>query len=343
MMKPASPRTGGMIWPEVEATASIAPAMFGRNPRCFIIGMVRRPVSTTFATAWPHHRGDDAAADDGREGGAAPHVVAGDLSDLDDELEHAHAEQDRGVDDQEVDVVRRDPCEPEHPFGKAEAQVVHDEVRVVLGQHEQGNRHPIPEEEVDDGDEDERREQSSPVQPVEQQHTGEKDETHVEVDLLEEGVDLVQPDRVDAHVERACDPHRRAEHEEPDPEPELERKAARLGVFCDQHLHPVNRAEEHDREHEVRVVHLRVRDEPEGGEADVGREHGAAEDEHRPRHVGELRGVHCFRAAGLASASVVRGRGPPVCTFAGFPMEETGPARGRAGPQSVSSGFAYCG
>ena len=51
MMKPASPRTGGMIWPEVEATASIAPAMFGRNPRSFIIGMVRRPVSTTFATA----------------------------------------------------------------------------------------------------------------------------------------------------------------------------------------------------------------------------------------------------------------------------------------------------
>ena len=53
MMKPASPRTGGMIWPEVDATASIAPAMFGRNPRCFIIGMVRRPVSTTFATACP--------------------------------------------------------------------------------------------------------------------------------------------------------------------------------------------------------------------------------------------------------------------------------------------------
>ena len=73
------------------------------------------------------------------------------------------------------------------------------------GSMRRGNRHPIAEEEVDDGDEDERREQPSPVQPVEQQHTGEKDETHVEVDLLEEGVDLVQPERVDAHVERACE------------------------------------------------------------------------------------------------------------------------------------------
>ena len=91
-------------------------------------------------------------------------------------------------------------------------------MRVVLGQHEQGNRHPIAEEEIEDGDEDERREQRSPVQPVEQQHSGEEDETHVEVDLLEERVDLVQPERVDAHVEGRRDGHHRAEREEPDPE-----------------------------------------------------------------------------------------------------------------------------
>jgi hypothetical protein len=30
MMKPARPKIGGMIWPEVEATASIAPAMLAR-------------------------------------------------------------------------------------------------------------------------------------------------------------------------------------------------------------------------------------------------------------------------------------------------------------------------
>ena len=47
-----------------------------------------------------------------------------------------------------------------------------------------------------------------------------KDETHVEVELLEERVDLVQSDRVDAHVERSGNRHGRAQHQEPDPEPE---------------------------------------------------------------------------------------------------------------------------
>ena len=42
-----------MICPEVEATASIAPAISLRKPWLFIIGMVSRPVSTTLDTAWP--------------------------------------------------------------------------------------------------------------------------------------------------------------------------------------------------------------------------------------------------------------------------------------------------
>ena len=120
MMKPASPSTGGMIWPEVDATASIAPAMFGRNPRSFIIGMVRRAGEHDVRDRLTHDRSHDAAADDRGEGGATPHVVAGDFPDLDDELEHAYPEQDRGVDDQEVDVVGRHPGEPEHPFGEPE-------------------------------------------------------------------------------------------------------------------------------------------------------------------------------------------------------------------------------
>ena len=101
------------------------------------------------------------------------------------------------------------------------------------------------------------------------------------------------PHRVDADVERAADGRRRAEHEEPDPEPEPCRKAAaRLGVLPEQHLDPVDRGEDHDREHEVRVMHLRAGDEPEGREADVEGEGGSGEDEHGPRHAGELRSVH---------------------------------------------------
>ena len=258
-----------------------------------------------------HDRRDNAAADDRGEGGAAPHVVARDLPDLDDELEHAHPEQDRGVDDQEVDVVGRHPGEPEHPLREPEAHVVHDEVRVVLGQHEQGDRDPVPEEEVDDGDEDQRGEQPAPVEPVQQKHPGQKDEAHVEVDCLEERVDLVQPDRVDADVERAADGRRRAEHEEPDPEPEPCREAAaRLGVLPEQHLDPVDRGEDHDREHEVRVMHLRAGDEPEGREADVEGEGGSGKDEHGPRHAGELRSVHGLRA-GNASGS--RSAGVTAC------------------------------
>ena len=44
---------GGMIWPPVDATLSIAAACSGRNPVFFMVGMVALPVSTTFATAAP--------------------------------------------------------------------------------------------------------------------------------------------------------------------------------------------------------------------------------------------------------------------------------------------------
>ncbi len=53
MMKAATPITGGMIWPPVEATASIAAATWGRYPVRFISGMVTDPVITTFDTAVP--------------------------------------------------------------------------------------------------------------------------------------------------------------------------------------------------------------------------------------------------------------------------------------------------
>ena len=173
---------------------------------------------------------------------------------------------------------------------------------------------------------------------------GEEDEPHVEVDLLEEGVDLVQPERVDAHVERSGDGEHRTRREKPDPEPQLEREAARLGVLSEQHFDPVYRAEEHDREHEVRVVHLRVRDVPEGGETDVGREHGAHEDEHGPRHVKELRGVHGFSGGGACGP--IGGAGSRAADAhdlrASHGRERTGPRSGRSG-WGVPPGSAYCG
>ena len=51
--KATAPITGGMICPPVEAVASTAPANFGWNPVRLIIGMVKTPVVTTFATAAP--------------------------------------------------------------------------------------------------------------------------------------------------------------------------------------------------------------------------------------------------------------------------------------------------
>src|SRR5688500_20034397 len=44
---------GGMIWPPVEATASMAAAASGLKPVFFIIGMVNQPSTMTLATAEP--------------------------------------------------------------------------------------------------------------------------------------------------------------------------------------------------------------------------------------------------------------------------------------------------
>jgi len=49
----AAPIMGGINWPPVEAVASTAPANSGLYPRRFIIGMVKEPVPTTFATDDP--------------------------------------------------------------------------------------------------------------------------------------------------------------------------------------------------------------------------------------------------------------------------------------------------
>ena len=44
---------GGMIWPPVEATASIAPATLRSYPACRISGMVMTPTVATLLTALP--------------------------------------------------------------------------------------------------------------------------------------------------------------------------------------------------------------------------------------------------------------------------------------------------
>ena len=51
--KDAAPITGGMIWPPVDAVASIAAAASGLNPVRFIMGIVSQPSTMTLATAEP--------------------------------------------------------------------------------------------------------------------------------------------------------------------------------------------------------------------------------------------------------------------------------------------------
>src|SRR5690625_60955 len=53
MMNAAAPMIGGMIWPPVEAVASVAAATCGRNPAFFMIGMVNEPEATVLATEEP--------------------------------------------------------------------------------------------------------------------------------------------------------------------------------------------------------------------------------------------------------------------------------------------------
>ena len=53
MMKAAMPITGGVIWPPVEAQASIAAARCGLNPARFMSGIVTVPTVITFDTMFP--------------------------------------------------------------------------------------------------------------------------------------------------------------------------------------------------------------------------------------------------------------------------------------------------
>ena len=49
----AAPMIGGMIWPPLDAVASIPPAKAGLKPRCLISGIVKVPVPTMLATVLP--------------------------------------------------------------------------------------------------------------------------------------------------------------------------------------------------------------------------------------------------------------------------------------------------
>ena len=53
MMKAAAPITGGMSWPPVEPTDSIAAARYGVKPDLIMAGMVTMPTASTFDTALP--------------------------------------------------------------------------------------------------------------------------------------------------------------------------------------------------------------------------------------------------------------------------------------------------
>src|SRR5262245_6302517 len=53
MMKAAAPITGGINWPPVEPTDSIAAARYGEKPDLTMAGMVTMPTASTFDTALP--------------------------------------------------------------------------------------------------------------------------------------------------------------------------------------------------------------------------------------------------------------------------------------------------
>src|ERR1044072_1273160 len=53
MMKAAAPITGGINWPPVEPTDSIAAARYDEKPDLTIAGMVAMPTASTFDPALP--------------------------------------------------------------------------------------------------------------------------------------------------------------------------------------------------------------------------------------------------------------------------------------------------
>ena len=94
--------------------------------------MVKRPVSTTFETAVPHDRRDDAAADHRRKRCAACDAIAGGLSDLDHHPQRADGDQRAGKQDKEPNAVGGLAGEPEQTFIRAETHIVHDEFGVIF-------------------------------------------------------------------------------------------------------------------------------------------------------------------------------------------------------------------
>ena len=98
----------------------------------------------------PHHRGDNAAADDGRERGATPDVVAGQLADLDDQSQHADTEQHGGENHKKIDLIGGKLREPEHSVGETETHVVHHEIRVKLRMGKIGIVDMVAEKEIQD-------------------------------------------------------------------------------------------------------------------------------------------------------------------------------------------------
>src|SRR3954464_4043237 len=53
MIKAAAPITGGINWPPVEPTDSIAAARYAEKPDLVMAGMVTMPTASTFDTARP--------------------------------------------------------------------------------------------------------------------------------------------------------------------------------------------------------------------------------------------------------------------------------------------------
>ena len=53
MMKAEAPMTGGISWPPVEPTDSMAAARCGVKPERIMVGMVTMPTASTLLTALP--------------------------------------------------------------------------------------------------------------------------------------------------------------------------------------------------------------------------------------------------------------------------------------------------
>src|SRR5882724_4278401 len=102
MMKAAAPITGGISWPPVEPTDSIAAARYAEKPDFFIAGMVTTPTASTFDTAEAPHRRHCQVREEIRAAGARQHLAEnrerdhhqhGDLQDRADHAVHVRSEE----------------------------------------------------------------------------------------------------------------------------------------------------------------------------------------------------------------------------------------------------------